>query len=582
MVVRVVPLLFVLCFAAPSVALGASGGWPPPDFDPDFFRGPGFYLSVGKIVTVWLIFLVWVKTADWINQDVQLFRFQHNLWNAIVVGSFSVAFLLIWVLPNFILGLALLIVAYLAPFILYVFAYRNPKVADHETVLTGSHLRFWFSEKLKYIGIKIDAERQVDPALKGPPLQLVAKGAASDHEDQAHLMLARQMPGFLPVRKLLDNAIQHRAGAVLLDLAEQVSVRYLIDGVWHNHEPQARELGDQIVGVLKTVSALGAEVKGEKLEGKFGMVAGADGKNKIHCELTCQVQGGTERVLIKFVIPEAFHSLEELGMRSKMVEELSAMMREDKGLIIFAGLPGGGVTTTIDVLLNAVDRLLRDFVSVEDVHKPETPIQNIDVKTYDRAAGQTPATILPAIGRAKPDAIVCRDLFDGDSATILCEQAKERLVLVSVASKDAAEALLRVLVLKTSPSKLASAAIGVLHQRLARRLCPSCREAYEPSPEFLMKLGIPPKKVTQLYRAPKEGRGTCKDCLGVGFRGRTGMFELLKVDDQIRKVLTTKPDLELLRKAARAAKMATERDHGIVLVARGETSLEEIQRVLQA
>lgn len=269
-------------------------------------------------------------------------------------------------------------------------------------------------------------------------------------------------------------------------------------------------------------------------------------------------------------------------MRSKMIEELSALMREDKGMIIFSGLPTGGVTTTIDVVLTAVDRLLRDFVSVEDVNHPETPIQNIDRKTYDRAAGETPATILPTIARAKPDAIVCRDLFDGESANMLCEQAKERLVIVSVASKDAAEALLRILVLKTSPSKLAAAVVGVLHQRMTRRLCPSCREAYEPSPEFLMKLGIPPKKVKHLYRAPKEARGACKECLGLGFRGRTGIFELLKVDDQIRKVLTTKPDLDLLRKAARAAKMATERDHGIVLVARGETSLEEIQRVLQA
>lgn len=557
-----------------------ASAWPHQDVDPDYFRGNGYYLSIPKIAIVWLLFLSWVHTADWINADLQKHRLRYVLWNPIVVGTFAAAFLLTWVLPIFVLGICFMLMAYIVPALVYVFAYRNPAVADHEKVLTPPHLRFWFSEKLKIVGIKIQAERQVT-AEKGPPLQLVAIGGETDQHDQANLLLARQMSGMMAARKLLNDAVQYHSDAMLLDMGQAIAVRYFIDGVWHNHEPQSREVGEQIIQVLKQVSAIGAQASGAKLTGRFGVIVGEMGNREIDCDLTVQVQGDTERVLVKFHIGTAYDKLDDLGMRSKMIEQLLAMIGQKKGLVLFSALPGSGVTTTMDVLLAQTDRLLQDFVSIEDASKLETSVQGVDVKTFDRSAGQTPASILPAVARTRPDVIVCRDMVDGKSATMLCEMAQEHLVLVSVQSKDAAEALLRVLVMKVPPAKLAVCVIGVVHQQLPRMLCDTCRTAYEPTTKFLKKLGIPAGKIEELYQAPGETVAPCSDCNGIGYRGRTGIFELLQVNDEIRKILTSNPQVDAIRKAARAAKMVGIRDHGVLMVARGVTSVEELQRILK-
>jgi type II secretory ATPase GspE/PulE/Tfp pilus assembly ATPase PilB-like protein len=558
-----------------------SSSWPYQELDPDYFRAPGFYLSVGKILTCWLLFLAWIKTADWVNQDLQILHLRKiHLWNPVVVGSFSLAFLLIWILPSFALGFFLMLVAWIAPLATYIFYYRNPRLAEHQRVLTPNHLRFWAADKLKLIGIKIEAEK-AGAQEQGPALQLLARGGDSEEDDQVNLMKARQLAGFTPARELLDQALRRRATAVLLDYGEQVSVRYMIDGVWHQHSPLPREKADQILIVLKKVSAIDPDQQSAKHLGRFGTTGEA---GLIDCELACQMTKTGQRVLIKFEMPpQEFEAPQDLGMRDTTADKWRDLLRANRGILLFSSLPGGGLTTTVDVILRLLDRFMRDFVSVEDAKKPETEIENIDVRTYDRSAGQTPASILPAVGRTQPDVVICRDLVDAESVKILCEQAtNERLVIASIQAKNSVEALLRVLMMKVPLNVFAPAIKGVLHGRMIRKLCDHCREAYTPSPELLRKLGIPAERVEHFYRVPKEPTGVCPQCDGIGYYGRTGIFELLEVDDTMRKILATKPQMDTLRKAARQAGLQTQQEHGILLVVRGVTSLEELQRVLKA
>jgi len=123
----------------------------------------------------------------------------------------------------------------------------------------------------------------------------------------------------------------------------------------------------------------------------------------------------------------------------------------------------------------------------------------------------------------------------------------------------------------------------VLYQRLIRLLCPDCKVGYTPPPDVLRKLGIPAGKIEQLFRPPKgeEIEKPCASCQGVGYKGRTGIFELLQVTDQMREVLAKQPKLELLKKAARASRQRSLQEEGILLVAKGETSLPELMRVLK-
>jgi type II secretory ATPase GspE/PulE/Tfp pilus assembly ATPase PilB-like protein len=250
-------------------------------------------------------------------------------------------------------------------------------------------------------------------------------------------------------------------------------------------------------------------------------------------------------------------------------------------------MPGGGLTTMMNASLEETDRLMRDFFAIEDVHKREHEIQNIAVHTYDSSKGQTPATIIPALVRLYPNVYVCRDLVDADSAALLMNEVNDdRLVITSVPAREAAEALLRLLQMKLPQRQFASVATAVLYQRLIRKLCPDCKVGYTPPAEVLKKLGIPPGKVQQLYRPPKpeeieEQKQACQTCQGIGYVGRTGIFELLVVTDQMREILAKQPSLELLRKAARADGQRSLQEEGILLVAKGVTSLQELQRVLK-
>ena len=137
--------------------------------------------------------------------------------------------------------------------------------------------------------------------------------------------------------------------------------------------------------------------------------------------------------------------------------------------------------------------------------------------------------------------------------------------------------------MKVPAKEFAPVIKAVLYQRLIRLLCPDCKVGYTPPPEVLKKMGIPTGKVEQLYRPPKpeEIDKPCRACQGMGYQGRTGIFELLVVNDQIREILVKQPKLDLLKKAARASHQRLLQEEGILLVAKGVTSIPELMRVLK-
>ena len=137
--------------------------------------------------------------------------------------------------------------------------------------------------------------------------------------------------------------------------------------------------------------------------------------------------------------------------------------------------------------------------------------------------------------------------------------------------------------MKLPQQQFASVVTAVLYQRLIRKLCPDCKVGYTPPADVLKKLGIPAGKVQQLFRPPKpeEIEKPCQTCRQLGYVGRTGIFELLVVNDQMRQILAKQPSLDLLRKAARADNQRSLQEEGILLVAKGVTSLQELQRVLK-
>jgi type II secretory ATPase GspE/PulE/Tfp pilus assembly ATPase PilB-like protein len=595
-VLAILILLGVAWAAAVPVAecLAQGGGNPLAGLKPDKWndghsiaRYEGPTISWLKLLPILLIYLVWVKSADWVNRDTQVFGFSYGKWNPIMFFPFAAvlflfAFPYVVGLPNFIVAMVGLPLCYLATFIPYVVS-RNRRVELHQKVFTPDWFRFEAARLGSNVGLKIDSERKAEYE-KGAAVELMASGAAEERDNQANLIAARQSPGYLLVKELIADMAARRSDRVILDYSpEAVTARYHIDGVWHNGEARERESGDIMLAVMKTLANLNMNERRKKQDGKF---AAKYQEHSYMCPITSQgVQTG-ERVLVSLLggYQRNFKNYEDLGMRPKMAEQWSALMGRDKGLIVISALPEGGLTTLTDVSLVETDRLLRDFVSIEPVSQREREIENIEVTTFDAAAGETPATILPRLIRKYPNVYVLRDFSDPEAAKMLINEIQEdRLVVTTVHAKDAAEALLRLLKMNVPQREFAENVTAVLSMRLVRKLCDACKVAYAPTPELLKKLGIPAGKIEALYRVPKpeEIEKPCKECNGIGFVGRTGVFELLVVDDKIREILIRAPQLELLRKAARAAGMRTFQEEGLLLVAKGVTSIAELQRILK-
>ncbi|MHB0956507.1 MAG: ATPase, T2SS/T4P/T4SS family [Pirellulaceae bacterium] len=577
------------------VGMAAAQEWPyyPAEELPD--RGPGHYLAWYKLLACGILVLFWVRTTDWINRDT--FEVGDNVglpaqvWNPIVVFGFLVAFLLAISVPLFAVGYLLLIVAYVAPLATYI-VLRNGRVTDEQKVLTLAHLKSWLAslatgkKKRKKSGETLAAHEQ------GPPVQLTACGGTQS-ENQAHLIMARQSPGYLFVKELIADALARRASRVMLDYTkESVAVRYDVDGLWHAVEPRDRETGDVILAVMKKISALNMEERRAHQEGEFRVKLG---NAKYRCPLVTQGTKTGERSILEF-IPEKmpFKTLDDLGMREKMRDDFRACLAEHQGLVLFSALPLGGLETSWNIGLTATDRYLRDFAAVEDKGHPFTHVENVEIFTFDGAAGQTPDAVLRPILLREPDVIVIPDFVNGATVDALCDYAlvQKRLICAAMRAKDGIEALLRVLALKPKqPEKFAATVTAVLNQRLVRLLCETCRQAYEPPEQLLQKLGIPKGRVEVLFRefqppppGTKKKKGEpeiCPDCGGLGYKGRTAVFELIKISDDIRKALVERPRPEVLRDLSRQAGNRTLQEEGVLLVARGATAINELQRVLK-
>jgi type II secretory ATPase GspE/PulE/Tfp pilus assembly ATPase PilB-like protein len=590
--------------------LGIAGGelraqesWPAYSTgrsDPhEIVRGPGFYFAPWKIALLLVVVFAWVKSADWVGRDTdemgEAIGMPGQVWNPIIVFAPIVGFLLAITIPIFLAGWGVMLLTWAVPFLIYV-VQRNGKVTQDKKVFTREHLQHWLAS----LGKRQPKQREVKHAWQlGPPLEMVAIGPLQMENQQA-LIEARQNSAFVSVKYLLADALAQRAERIRLEFtADAVAVQYQVDGVWLNANPKVhdkhaldRKLGDSMLVVLKRICHLKPQERRAKQEGKTRV--DFEG-NKYETSVITQGTQTGERVVIHLVmVTKHIPALEELGMRDKLREQLAELIGPGHhGLVVFASLPGDGLSATWRAALRSTDRLMRDFVSIEDVHKREPDVENVDVNKFDASKGEKVEAVMPKLILKQPEVMCIPELASGEALTKLTKwiQDEDRLGLVSVRAKDAVDTLMRLLSMKVPPESLSGTLRGVVYTRLIRRLCETCRQAVQPSPELLQRLGIPAGRVQVLYQekqplAPGEQRKRgepeiCPACKGIGYKGRIGIYELMVLDDKMRQALLKGPKAETLKQLSRAAGNRTLQEEGILLVALGTTSIAELQRVLK-
>jgi type II secretory ATPase GspE/PulE/Tfp pilus assembly ATPase PilB-like protein len=642
-------------------------------WDAKWRDGFSWNLSWIKIISIWVLFIVWVGVADWANRDMDINGLNFQLWNPIIVGSFMGTLLVSLLIPWFWLNLFLILSAAVAPVASYI-VIRNKNMSSHLRVLTPAHLRFWWADRMKTVGVKVATEA-ADPNIGGSPVKAYARGGGDQAVDGARLLSARQSGGLPLARKIIFDGLKTRASAIVLDYAPtSVAVRYLVDGVWSNQEPLEREGADPALDALKHLCGLEPKERRAKQKGTFGVeywvlrkdvfakvdkaeaafreqctmdltrrmasdelkppqlqvvvakaveeqarlkfatpfgswtpidkenmpkLPGLDDLNvattveprKTPATLTCQGTQTGERVVVEFEVKDLhLTTLDELGMRAKMQEQLKAVLDRDKGFVLFSAIPSGGLRTTTKIVVSRMDRFIREFAAIEDEQNRYDEIENCPVTTYNSAAGQTPADVLQRFFRTQPNVIVIRDLVNAQTLKMVCEEIESegRLAISTVRAKDCAEALLRIYAIEKAPiPEFRDQVTAVVSQRLVRKLCDKCKEPYTPPGDVLKQLGLPVDKVKAFYRPPahkganEEQKEICRECGGVGYLGQTAIFELMVVDDLMRKTLANTPKLDALRAAARKSGMKTLQEEGILMVVRGGTSLPELMRALK-
>lgn len=544
----------------------------------------GFFVNPFLLLLVIFLFCAWVYSTDWIGQDCPERRLPQATWVTMNVFAFGMTYWLLCAAIPFFAGFLLALLAWAIPLGMYIKT-RNNLLDPHERVMTKEHIRYVMGS-LSGGKVKRELKEAWD---QGPAIQITAMGG-DGAKNTENLYTARKMPdAYVWVKELISEMIARRASKVMMDYTkETVAMRYLIDGVWLAGENRDRESSDQMLAVLKVICNLNPNERRARQSGEFEIKY--DVKKKVICTLNSQgTQTGERAILAVPIVTSKLETFEDLGMREAMIQEVKGLMGAPNGLFVFTARPEGGFTTLWHTGLSSTDRLMRDFAGIEVTNSREPEVMNIALKYYDPDAGQKPEDVLTTVIRNQPDALFVRRIDNPEVFGVLLDQANsKRMCFTTVNAKDdCAEAILRLLSLKVPADEYATALNGVLYTRLCRRLCKGCREEFQPSVALLKRLGIPPNKVDKLYKTPtppgpdEPKKPPCEHCGGIGYYGRVGIFELMKVDDGIRRAIVNTPKLEAIRAASKQAGNKTLQEEAIRLVATGVTSIEEISRVLK-
>jgi type II secretory ATPase GspE/PulE/Tfp pilus assembly ATPase PilB-like protein len=263
-------------------------------------------------------------------------------------------------------------------------------------------------------------------------------------------------------------------------------------------------------------------------------------------------------------------------MRKQMQDQLKEVINQPHGLFLSCGPTGAGKSTTLYAALGELDAFQQNIITVED--PVEYKMANVTQIEVNVKAGNTFPNALRSILRQDPDVVMIGEIRDAETAKIACQAANTgHMVFSTIHANDTISALYRLTDLGVEPFLLSSSISAILGQRLVRKLCDDCKEAYTPKPELLKQVGLPAEKIEAFYRPPTEPQGVCPTCGGLGYKGRLGVFELLVINERLRDMVRENAPVTALRAEARKNGMLYMKEEGLRLVVKGVTSLQELQ-----
>jgi len=528
----------------------------------------GGYISIIKLIGFIILFFAWLALVSWVFQDGHAIDVKEVTWTGVVLGAGAVGTLVWWLAPLYIIGMLFYLIAVGGTSLAYV-KHRNSRVLDFDRVLTVDHIK----------NLLVSKEKKLE-ALKGFTFVTANKNVVPLPEPRTPEFL-----GYKITYDLVNDAIWRRADSVTFTpTAQDYQVSYSVDGASLKQPSMAREQMTYFIHFVKSLADLDTKEKRKPQKGQFKIR-----KNKDDMPWEVITAGSTagEQVRLKHITQEGMARLTEIGLMPEQREKLDTFREIGQGIFIVSGPAKSGVTTTLYALLRNHDAFLNSVSTLERQPAGQLPNITQNVFALSDTGTTTFAKKLQAVVRMGPDIVGIAECEDAETAQVACAAARDgKLVYVTLKADSVIQALGKWLKYVGDKGIVASTLLGVSNQRLLRILCEECKQAYAPDKELFRKFNITAEKTKVLYRAgkvqyDKHGKPfTCENCQGTGFLGRTGVFELVTLNDELRKVIHRSKSLPEIGTQFRRAKMLYLQEQALRKVIAGSAAINEMIRIL--
>jgi len=386
--------------------------------------------------------------------------------------------------------------------------------------------------------------------------------------------LSKEAPIIQLVNMLIVQGVKDRASDIHVEPNEAgLTIRFRIDGILHKVKGLPNKIKSAIISRIKILSKMDIAERRLPQDGRFQIKFGTRGVD-LRVSTLPTVFG--EKVVLRLLDKsKGLIQLNNVGFLPKQLEDFRSIIDRSYGIILITGPTGSGKSTTLYAVLNEINSESKNVITVED--PVEYKLKRVSQVQIKAKIGLTFANTLRSILRQDPDIIMVGEIRDSETAQIAVQAALTgHLVFSTLHTNDAASTLNRLIDMKVEPFLISSSIIGVVAQRLVRVICENCKEGYTPSIEVteMLKKEIDIKENIKLYR----GKG-CPLCKNTGYLGRTSIFELILLDEEIRSLIVARASSSAIKEASLKKGMKTLRISGLEKVIKGITTIEEVLRV---
>lgn len=530
----------------------------------DIFAGP--YFSLAKLITMTVLVLLWALLAPKLSKDALELRLNQPLWAGLLVGSAGLGILLWLVLPVFALGLVLYVLLITGVMVGYIF-YRNAHVEANQRIGFGNISGLFTPKK------------------KSAPVAPVTKIKIYDRDSRIVSprpnWTEQDVTAYNQLQTFLYEMLWRRASeADISPEGDHARVRLVVDGMVTDSPAMELPASEAMIQFVKPLAGMNAEDRRRPQKGKLSVDL-AQGATDVVLATAGSTGGQRLQLRVRQEIIQT--RLGELGMSPAVLAKVREFCRQP-GMIIACGRGGSGLTSTLYSLLREHDSFTQQIVTMEK--NPAVEMENTTQNRYE--SDDQLADALESALRRDPDVIMLDSCHDARTAELLGEAAAQKSVVLGMSAAEAFIGLAKWVKVYGQAEGAMKNLRGVLCQMLLRKLCPTCKEKYRPDPQILAKANIPADKVEAFYRAPAKPRTdekgnviVCPTCQNTGYFGRTGVFELMEITDEIRQLVASGAAVANIKAACRKNRMLYLQEEALAKVIAGDTSVQEVIRASQ-